>query len=113
MNKNAIGWFDKGRIGLETPSKILAGPVGTLSEQQKKDIESAMVLGYVYDNSHLLGMKFGKRFKMQLDPDNNINNPLYGMKGREVLAGKQPVDSTKVPAGIAAFQEAVTKYHSR
>jgi hypothetical protein len=47
-----------------------------------------------------------------LNPDNNINNPVYGMKGREVLAGKQIDPSTVVP-GITSFQDALTKYFAR
>ena len=45
-----------------------------------------------------------------LDPDNNINKPLYGMKGREVLAGKD-VTKPSLPAGINAYQEALNKYY--
>ena len=112
MNKQTLSWFDKGRVALETPKNISAGPLGELTEEQKKEIESAKVLAYVYDNSRLLGMKFGKKFKMQLNPDNNINNPVYGIKGREVLAGKA-IDASKVPTGIAAFQAALAKYHNR
>jgi hypothetical protein len=44
-----------------------------------------------------------------LDQDNNINEPLYGARGREVLAGRK-VDSASLPSGISAFQEALQKY---
>lgn len=45
-----------------------------------------------------------------LNPDNNINKPMYGMKGREVQSGKK-VDPSTVPAGISAYQEALEKHY--
>ncbi len=53
---------------------------------------------------------FGKNFL--LNPDNKINKPLYGIKGREVLAG-QKIDPQTLPAGISTFQEALTKYYAK
>ena len=43
------------------------------------------------------------------DLHNKINTPLYGLKGREVLAGKK-VDPSILPAGIPAYYEALVKY---
>ena len=45
-----------------------------------------------------------------LDPDNNINKPLYGMKGREVLAGKK-IDTASLPVAVPACREALQKYY--
>jgi hypothetical protein len=44
-----------------------------------------------------------------LNPDNNINTPVYGMKGREVLTGKK-IDPANLPVGISAYQEMLQKY---
>ncbi len=113
MSKEALSLFDKGGVSLEMPTRMIPGPVGPLTEQQKKEIESASVLAYTYDKSQLLGIRFGQKLKTGLNPDNNVNNSVYGMKGREVLAGKKPIERSKLPAGIEAFQEALAKYHSR
>jgi hypothetical protein len=80
---------------------------------QRKELESAHIVAYAFFNGRLSGTAFGKSFwkSFALNPDNNINNPVYGMKGREVLAGK-PVDPAIVP-GIASFQEALVKYFAR
>lgn len=45
-----------------------------------------------------------------LNPDNNINKPLYGMKGREVLA-KKAVDTSSLPSGLTAYQNALNKHY--
>ena len=112
MTKDAVSWFEKGGVPLTNERKALPGPVGAVTDEQRKELEGAQILAYAYYNGKLNGTAFGKSFwkKFLLNPDNNINKPLYGMKGREVLAG-QKIDSQTLPAGISAFQEALTKYY--
>jgi hypothetical protein len=61
----------------------------------------------------LSGKAFGKSFwkSFLLNPDNNINTPLYGMKGREVLAGKKIENTAVIPATIPKVTEALEKYY--
>ena len=63
-------------------------------------------------NGKLKATAFGKSFRKNflLNPDNNINQPLYNMKGREVLAGKK-VEAASLPAGITAYQAALLKHY--
>jgi hypothetical protein len=84
--------------------------VGTITDEQRKALDDTNLLAYVYYNGKLTGVSYGKRFG--LNPDNKINTPLYGMKGREVLSGKK-IDSALLPDGITAFQEALQKYYPR
>jgi lipid-binding SYLF domain-containing protein len=114
MTKDALSWFEKGAVPLKNEKKALAGPVGVITDEQRKEMEEAQILAYSYYNGKLDGTAFGKSFwkSFALNPDNNINTPMYGMKGREVLAGKK-VDPSKVPAGISAYQEALQKYYPR
>ena len=111
MNKETVVWFSKGRVYLKDEKKTIAGPVGTITDEQRKELAGVNIFGYVYSESKLIGTNFGTTFKQfLLNPDNNINKPMYGMKGREVLAGKE-VDPAILPAGIPAFQEALRKYY--
>jgi len=111
MNKETVNWFSKGRVYLKDQKKAIAGPVGTMTEEQKNELASANIFGYVYSESKLIGTNFGTTFRQfLLNPDNNINKPMYGVKGREVLAGKK-IDPSTFPAGIPAFQEALRKYY--
>ena len=114
MSKDALGWFEKGGVPLKNEKKALAGPVGAITDDQTKEMEGAQVLAYSYYNGRLDGTAFGKSFwkSFALNPDNNINKPMYGMKGREVLAGKK-IDPSTVPTGIAAYQEALVRYFPR
>jgi lipid-binding SYLF domain-containing protein len=112
MTKDAVAAFEKGGFKLKGERKALEGPVGVITDEQRKELEGAHILAYTYFNGKLKGTTFGKSFwkSFLLNPDNNINTPLYGMKGREVLAGKK-VDTTMLPAGINAYQEALQKYY--
>ena len=112
MTEDAVAAFEKGGVPLKGERKALAGPVGTITDEQRKAIEGAHILAYTYYNGNLKGADFGKSFwkKFALNPDNKINKPLYGMKGREVLAGRK-VDTASLPAGIPAYQEALQKYY--
>ena len=110
MTDDAVDAFEKGGVKLKGERKALAGPVGSITEEQRKEIEGARILAYAY-NGRLTGTTFGKSSwkKFMLNPDNNINKPLYGMKGREVLAGKE-IKTSNIPDGIPAFKQALEKY---
>ncbi len=112
MTTDAVAAFEKGGVPLKNEKKALAGPVGDITDEQRKEIEGAHILAYAYFNGKLKGAAFGKSFwkKFLLNPDNNINKPVYGMKGREVLAGKE-INQASLPAGIEAYQEALNKYY--
>lgn len=112
MTKDAVAAFEKGGVQLKGEKKAFAGPVGAITEDQRKALEGAHILAYTYFNGKLKGIAFEKGFgkNFSLDPDNNINTPIYGMKGREVLAGKK-VDTGSLLSGISAYQEALQKYY--
>jgi SH3 domain-containing YSC84-like protein 1 len=114
MNKDALSWFEKGGVPLKNEKRAVEGPVGTVSEEQRKELENVPILGYSYFNGLLNGTSFGKSFwkSFSLNPDNNINKPVYGMKGREVLTGKQ-IDPPVVLTGISAYRDALIKHYGR
>ena len=114
MTKDALSWFEKGGVKLRNEKKAIEGPVGVISDEQRKEIEGAPILAYSYYNGRLSGRAFGKSFwkTFLLDPDNKINKPLYGLKGREVLAGKKIEGTREIPATIPTFTDALHKYYS-
>jgi lipid-binding SYLF domain-containing protein len=112
MTKDAVAAFEKGGVEFKGERKALAGPVGAVTDEQRKELEGTHILAYAYYNGELKGIEFKKGFMKNfgLNPDNKINKPLYGVKGREVLAGKK-VDASRLPARIPAYQAALEKYH--
>jgi lipid-binding SYLF domain-containing protein len=114
MTKDSLSWFEKGGVPLTNSKKAVEGPIGTVTDEQQKELTGVPILAYAYYNGKLNGKAFGTSFwkAFALNPDNNINTPVYGMKGREVLAGAN-VDPTNILAGIPAYQEALMKYYGR
>jgi len=110
FGQDAIDSFEKGGVRLNKERQTVAGPVGAITEAQRKQLEGAGVVAYAYYNGKLKGIEYNSRFS--LNPDNNINTPMYGVKGREILAGKEP-DPATLPDGIAAYPEALKKYYGR
>ena len=114
MTKDALAWFEKGGVKLRSDKKAIQGPVGKITDEQRKRIEGAQILAYSFYEGRLNGDAFGTSFwkTFLLNPDNKINVPLYGMKGREVLAGKKVQDSPARPSTIPTFTEALQKYYA-
>lgn len=112
MTKDAVAAFEKGGVEFKGNKKAVAGPVGVISDEQRKALEGAQILAYYYYNGKLEGNTLETGFfkNFGLNPDNNINTPLYGMKGRQVLSGRR-VERPSLPAGLLAFPEALQKYY--
>ena len=113
LNKDAVSWFGEGKSKFKSDRAARLGPVGPLTEEQRKDLAGAQILVYTYYNGRVnadnIDPDFFKDFI--IDQDNNVNKPLYGAKGHEILTGKK-VDQASLPAGISAFQEALQKYRA-
>jgi hypothetical protein len=58
------------------------------------------------------GVEINNGFWSQLALNPDINNALYRMKGRDVIARK-PINAETVPAGVNAFQQALTRHSVR
>jgi lipid-binding SYLF domain-containing protein len=114
MTRDSLKWFEKGGVALTNRQKALEGPVKTVTDEQRKALADAHILAYAYYNGKLNGKSFGTSFwkTFALNPDNNINNPVYGVKGREVLAGAK-IDPANVLAGIPEYQATLIKYYGR
>jgi lipid-binding SYLF domain-containing protein len=113
LTKDSLKWFEKGGVVLADEREAIEGPVGTLSDDQRRSLLAQPMLAYAYYNGKLTGKGFSTTFwrAFALNPDNNINRPVYGVKGREVLAGAN-LDAAKVLEGISAYQEALIKHYT-
>ncbi|MDX6557861.1 MAG: hypothetical protein QOF72_910 [Blastocatellia bacterium] len=109
LNEDALSWFEDGKSKFKGERAALLGPVN--GPESKAQAPEAQIVAYTYYNGKLNASNVDPDFFRDfiLDQDNNINEPLYGARGREVLAGRK-VDSASLPSGISAFQEALQKY---
>lgn len=108
MNDKAVQWFEKGGFRFRNEKIVFAGPVGDLTTEKQNDIRAANVIAYVADGGELRGIKAESDFldEAAINPDNNINKAIYGIKGREVLAGKEPKWPSVLPL-VSDFQNAL------
>src|SRR6185436_16435509 len=87
LNKDAVSWFGEGESKFKADRGALLGPVGAITEDQSKSLTGTEILAYAYYEGRLNGDKVDPDFFKEfiLKQDNNINMPLYGMKGRDIL----------------------------
>ncbi len=113
MDKEAISWLQKDTdlTGEKTP---LAGPLEPATNDQKMRAMYTHIIAYTFAKNKLIGKTLETTINkgFAIGPDNHINQPLYHSKRPELLA-EQKIDPASLPAGIAAFQEALQKYWPR
>jgi lipid-binding SYLF domain-containing protein len=106
MSKDAVEWFQEGRFKFEGLRAGVAGPVGRLTRQADLDMSGIGVIMYTLIDGKLKGMSVDSDSftGAYIDPDNNINNAVYGVKGREIVQGKAPKQLPTVP-GFTAYRD--------
>jgi lipid-binding SYLF domain-containing protein len=111
MDKDAVSWFQKGVINFTGEKTPLAGPLEPATDEQKMRAAYTHIIAYALAKDKLIGkMLEADIYKgFAIGPDNHINQPLYHLKGPEVLAGKK-IDPALLLNGISTFQEALKKY---
>jgi SH3 domain-containing YSC84-like protein 1 len=62
LTEDAVAAFEKGGLALKNEKHADAGPVGELSDEQRKDLADAKIVAYTYYNGKLNGTTFGRVF---------------------------------------------------
>lgn len=110
MNENAVSWFQKGAIVFEGIKSGVAGPVGRMTPEVENELQGANIILYALVDGKLKGMNLAGDFWKAggVNPDNNINKAVYGIKGREVLEGKAPKSSSNI-SDVTAFRDTLNE----
>jgi lipid-binding SYLF domain-containing protein len=110
LSNDARSSFEKDKAEFKGDRAATLGPVGINKDEQNPQAALGQIVAYTYYNGKLNAKNIDPAFfrDFVLEQDNNINAPLYGVKGREILAGKK-IDPASLPVGISAFQEALQK----
>lgn len=105
MKKDVLDWFREGRFMFKGLRAGVAGPVGKLTRQADLDMSGIGVIMYMLVDGKMKGMNIDSDLLdgAYIDPD-NINKPVYGIKGREILEGKAPKSTPSAP-GFSAFRD--------
>jgi len=113
MNEESINWL-KDAFPLKGKKGAIAGQLRSIWEEKRAEQLNASLIAYVVLKDELAGRNFsGGTFKgFAVGPDNNINKPLYGIKGHEVLSGRSN-PATSIPTELSALREVLQNQYSR
>jgi lipid-binding SYLF domain-containing protein len=107
MNEAALKGLleDKFEIGGE--GSVAAGPIGRTAAASTNATLDAGILSY----SRSKGLFAGLELKgVVINPDNDENLAVYGMKARDILTGTQKMTMAQMPAGVRIFPRTLARY---
>jgi lipid-binding SYLF domain-containing protein len=107
MNDSALRGLLEDKLELGGEASAAAGPVGRTAAASTNLTLDAGILSY----SRSKGLFGGLEIKgVVINPDNNLNEALYGLKARDVLTGSNKVKMADVPQGIIIFPNTLARY---
>jgi lipid-binding SYLF domain-containing protein len=107
MNDSALRGLLEDKLELGGEASAAAGPVGRSAAASTNLTLDAGILSY----SHSKGLFGGLELKgVVINPDNNLNEALYGIKARDVLTGANKVKMSDVPQGVIVFPNTLARY---
>jgi SH3 domain-containing YSC84-like protein 1 len=108
MNEQALNGLLKDKFEIGGEGGATAGPVGRTASASTDVLLKAQIISY----SRSKGLFAGLEVKgVVIKPDDNDNEPVYGMKAREILAKRWAM--TDMPAGVRIFPRTLARYSSR
>ncbi len=91
MSDDALNLLKRKNAELKGDAKVIVGPIGTITSEQRSVIADANVIGYVVSGGQLVGKgiksNFLKGFK--ISADDRLDKAVYGLSGQEVLSGSR------------------------
>lgn len=109
MNPDGVKGLLEDKFELGGEAGIVAGPVGREAAASTNLTLDAGILSY----SRSKGAFIGAALKgVSISPDNNLNEAVYGVKGKEMLTGK-PMTLVTMPASVRIFPRTLARYSIR
>jgi lipid-binding SYLF domain-containing protein len=114
MSDKAMDEFQKGNFIFKEEMVGIAGPVGALTSEKEKEIRTANVIIYALVDGRVEGLRIDANDLGggAANPDNKINNAIYGLKAREVLLGTSPLWPSVLPS-VSEYQNALINLSKR
>ena len=107
MNEDALKGLLEDKFEMGGEASAAAGPVGRSASATTNLTLDAGILSY----SRSKGLFAGLELKgAVINPDNNLNEALYGMKARDVLTGMNKIKMADVLPGIILFPNTLARY---
>jgi lipid-binding SYLF domain-containing protein len=114
MTDQAMEQFSKGNFVFKDAMVGIPGQVGASTSEKESETRAANVIIYAIVDAQVegLGINANELGGGAANPDNNINNGIYGMKGHLVLSGKAPM-WREVLSSVADYQNALVSLSKR
>src|ERR1051326_3773326 len=110
MNDSALRGLLEDKLEVGGEASAAAGPVGRSAAASTNLKLDAGILSY----SRSKGLFAGLELKgAVINPDNNLNEALYGLKTKEILTGSNKVKMSDVLPGVIVFPNALARYSVR
>jgi lipid-binding SYLF domain-containing protein len=110
MNTGAVESLMQDKFEMGGEGSVAAGPVGRSASASTDAQLKAQILSY----SRSKGLFAGLELKgVVISPDNNDNEPVYGIKANEILAPTKQWKITDMPAGVRIFPRTLARYSTR
>ncbi|HWW76600.1 MAG TPA: lipid-binding SYLF domain-containing protein, partial [Pyrinomonadaceae bacterium] len=110
MNESALKGLLEDKLEVGGEASAAAGPVGRAAAASTNLTLDAGILSY----SRSKGLFAGLELKgAVINPDNNLNEALYGLKARDILTGANKVQMADVLPGVILFPNTLGRYSVR
>ena len=110
MNTGAVDRLMQDKFEIGGEGSAAAGPVGRSASASTDAQLRAQILSY----SRSKGLFAGLELKgVAITPDNNDNEPVYGMKANEVLSPARAWSLNSMPASVRIFPRTLARYSVR
>jgi SH3 domain-containing YSC84-like protein 1 len=107
MNEDALKGLLEDKLEVGGEASAAAGPVGRAASASTNLTLDAGILSY----SRSKGLFAGLELKgAVINPDNNLNEALYGLKARDLLTGANRVQMSELLPGVILFPNTLSRY---
>ena len=107
MNEAALRGLLEDKLEIGGEASAAAGPVGRAAAASTNLTLDAGILSYSRSRGAFVGLELKGAV---INPDNNLNEALYGLKAREVLTGANKIKMADVPQGVIIFPNTLARY---
>ncbi len=107
MNESALKGLLEDKVELGGEASAAVGPVGRAASASTNATLDAGILSYSNSKGVYVGLELKGAY---INPDNNLNEAIYGLKARDLLTGTTKVKMSDVPTGVIAFPNALGRY---
>ena len=107
MNGAALGGLMKDKFEVGGEAEATAGPVGRAAGAETTPNLKAGILSYSRSRGLFAGLELKGGV---INPDNNLNEALYGLKAKDILTGANKVKAADIPPGVIVFPNTLARY---